>query len=82
MSETERQLHEVSEECQKHFDSFAIVVRSADENNRDYILSMWNGPWSDIMGLVAILNVRAQETERRRFSLEMDETILENDDDL
>lgn len=82
MSEPERNLKFVAEECRRHFDSFAIIVRTADENNRDYILSTWSGPWSDVHGLVTILKVRADETERVRFSTEMEETALEGDEDL
>lgn len=80
MSEPERNLKDIAEECGKHFDSFALIVRAADENNRDYILSSWSGPWSDIHGLVSILKIRADETERVRFVTEMEEMPLEEDD--
>lgn len=82
MSDPERQVRKIAEECSSNFNSYALIVRSTDEHNRDYIMSTWGGQWSDIQGLVSILRIRAEESERIRFFTEMEETALESEDDL
>lgn len=72
MSTPHNDLRNAAEELAKRFDSFALVVRVADENNNDYVLTTWHGPWSDVMGLSSLLKVRTDTVERVRFEAEMD----------
>lgn len=47
------------------YDSFVIVARATDDNNKSGIDMNWHGHWSEMHGLVRLGQIRLEEMERR-----------------